>query len=399
MGQNWKETTIGDAPIHIGDGNYSSMYPKSSEFVSTGVPFITASDFKNGRIFPDKFRFISPEQHATLKKGHLKNGDVLVVTRGAGVGTTAWVDPQYEESNINAQLVLLRADNQELHNKFLYYLLSSEEYKALLISFSSGSAQPQLPIKSLVRVPITYPSFPEQCAIAETLAVLDDKIENNRLMNQTIETMVRAMFRHWFVESGEVGNWEIGKFSEISDITRDSVNPGQFPDEVFNHYSIPAHDEKHFPVSELGDQIKSNKFVVPNHCVLISKLNPETPRIWLPFKLENRSICSTEFLVNIPKGYFSPEYLFGLFYSQSFQDRFISMVTGTSGSHQRVKAEYVHDMDIEIPPENLVAKYTETVRPLLQKIQQNILESRTLASLRDTLLPKLMRGEARVSAL
>ena len=102
MGSNWQAMPIGDLPIHIGDGNYSSKYPKAADFISEGVPFITASDFRNGRIDPDNFRFISEEQHSTLKKGQLESGDVLVVTRGNGTGDVAWVGPSYTNCNINA---------------------------------------------------------------------------------------------------------------------------------------------------------------------------------------------------------------------------------------------------------------------------------------------------------
>jgi type I restriction enzyme S subunit len=271
-----------------------------------------------------------------------------------------------------------------------------KNFTEYLVSREKGAAYPAVLPEDIADAVINLPPLPEQRAIAAMLGALDDKIELNRRMNRTLEAIAQAVFRHWFVENEEAEGWEVGKFSDISFIARDVINPAQFPSEVFNHYSIPAYDEKRFPISELGSQIKSSKFVVLNNCVLISKLNPEIPRIWLPFSLKGRSICSTEFLVNVPTGYFSPEYLYGLFHSQPFQDRFISMVTGTSGSHQRVKAEYLLDMDIELPPENLVKRYTETVKPLFQKVQQNILKSRTLAALRDALLPKLMRGEVRV---
>ncbi|MDR9502632.1 MAG: hypothetical protein RI601_12620, partial [Desulfurivibrionaceae bacterium] len=78
MESEWKITYVQEAPIVIGDGNYSSKYPKAKEFLSNGVPFISASDMSDGAIRSDNFRFISHEQHATLTKGHLLAGDVLV---------------------------------------------------------------------------------------------------------------------------------------------------------------------------------------------------------------------------------------------------------------------------------------------------------------------------------
>ena len=199
MKHTWSKGTIGELPIHIGDGNYSSKYPKSRDFLPSGIPFITASDLVGGRIRADNFRFISYQQHEELKKGHLKHGDVLVVTRGNGVGNVAFVDREYEGSNVNAQLVLLRAEEKEFHNRFLYYLLSSPLYRGLLKTFGTGSAQPQIPIWSLKRIELQYPRYSEQRAITHILGTLDDKIELNRRMNETLDAMVRAIFKSWFV--------------------------------------------------------------------------------------------------------------------------------------------------------------------------------------------------------
>lgn len=195
---------IGEAPIHIGDGNYSSKYPKASEFLSFGVPFISASDFSNGRISSANFRYISPKQHSELRKGHLKANDVLIVSRGNGVGQVAWVDKKHEGCNINAQLVLLRADEKELHSRYLYFLLSSKEYFQTIKQYASGSAQPQLTISSLTKVPLKYPSYESQIEIANFLASIDDKIELNNQMNETLEAMARAIFKEWFIDFGPV---------------------------------------------------------------------------------------------------------------------------------------------------------------------------------------------------
>ena len=200
MAGDWVEKTIGEAPIYIADGNYSSKYPKSSDFVRAGVPFVTASDLICGHVRSDNFRYITKRQHEELKKGHLCKGDVIVVTRGNGIGNVAFVDPEFHDANINAQLVLLRADEKELHNRFLYFLLSSKEFNEVLIRYGTGSAQPQIPINSLVKIPLRYPDYEEQRTIARILGTLDDKIELNRRMNETLEAMARALFKSWFVD-------------------------------------------------------------------------------------------------------------------------------------------------------------------------------------------------------
>jgi type I restriction enzyme S subunit len=109
-----------------------------------------------------------------------------------------------------------------------------------------------------------------------------------------------------------------------------------------------------------------------------------------------RAICSTEFLVLQARDAFSREYLYGLCTSQSFLEVFTTMVTGTSGSHQRVKPEYLDQMLVTVPSEPRSKKYTNLVRPLHAKAAHNLQESFMLAALRDTLVPKLMSGEIRL---
>lgn len=197
---NLSKKSIGKLPLHIGDGNYSGKYPKATDFIETGIPFISASDFSEGRIKSDNFRFISEQQHETLLKGQTKFGDVLVVTRGNGVGNVAWVDEEFNNCNLNAQLALLRSDEKEIHNKFLYYLLSSPKYKEILISYSSGSAQPQLPIRALKLIELSFPEYDKQKSIAKILSDLDDKIHLNNQINQTLESIAQAIFKSWFID-------------------------------------------------------------------------------------------------------------------------------------------------------------------------------------------------------
>jgi type I restriction enzyme, S subunit len=131
--------------------------------------------------------------------------------------------------------------------------------------------------------------------------------------------------------------------------------------------------------------------------VLLSKLNPHIPRIWLPnLHPTRRSVCSTEFMVVCPKSGISREFLFGLFTSPGFASAYGTLVSGTTGSHQRIKPEHMLVMHVSIPPTSLIQAFTSITRPLLAHVNHNTDESRTLAALRDTLLPKLLSGEVRV---
>jgi type I restriction enzyme S subunit len=279
----------------------------------------------------------------------------------------------------------------------------------------------------MTQVEVPVPPLPIQHAIADILGSLDDKIELNRRTNETLEAMAKALFKSWFVDfdpvvaksegrqpdgmdaetaklfpssfvDSDIGRvpkgWRVGTVSDLVSLSRTALSPNQFPDEVFYHYSLPAFDEGRLPKAESGGTIMSNKFIVPDVCVLLSKLNPRISRVWMPVTDgQRRALCSTEFLVCLPQVGISREFLFLLFTSTEFCERFTTFVTGTSGSHQRVKPESLLSTEIVIPPEGLIEAFTSVTRPLLTAITANIEQSRELANIRDALLPRLLSGE------
>ena len=310
------------------------------------------------------------------------------------------------------------------------------------------SKTPSLNRNFIYAIPVRLPPLAEQKAIAAVLGALDDKIELNRRMNATLEAMARALFQSWFIDSDPVRanldrnqpspqpspsrrgrngtegegvadsaalfpdslqdskigyipkGWTVGRVADVSDFSRSSINPGEFPDETFDHYSLPAFDEGRTPKAELGSAIMSNKLVVTRNSVLLSKLNPHIPRIWLPdLHASRRSVCSTEFIVASTQPGYSREFLFSLFTSAAFATTYGTLVTGTTGSHQRIRPESVLEMKTVIPPQKLIEAFTSITQPMLDRIHSNLHQSRTLATLRDTLLPKLLSGELSVAGL
>ena len=294
----------------------------------------------------------------------------------------------------------------------------------------SGATRNALTKGMIESFTIPAPNIDEQRAIAAVLGSLDDKIELNRRMNATLEGLARALFQAWIVdfepvrakmegrptglpaeiealfpEALEVGaegverprGWKPCTVGDVVELVRMPINPGAHPGEPYWHYSLPAFDEGQFPRKEQGHTIKSTKQLIPRRCVLLSKLNPRFPKVWIPFQLDEvRAIASTEFLIASPKGPYSLEYVYLLFGSDDFLRTFSGLVTGTSSSHQRVKSDHFLEMKIMPAPESVIEQFTLLVKPLLEKAKANRLESRTLAALRDALLPRLMSGEVRV---
>lgn len=294
-----------------------------------------------------------------------------------------------------------------------------------------GTVAERLNLPTIRQLPVAVPPLPEQRTIAHILGTLDDKIELNRRMNETLEAMARTLFKSWFVdfapvrakaegrdpslpksladlfpdslEDSELGEipkgWRAAPFREAALLHRDTVNPLDTPNAEFFHFSIPAYDEDGTPKREFGATIKSLKFRVPDDGILFSKLNPAIERVWLvDFPPKARAVCSTEFLVFRARPPFTRSFVYCLARSTNFRRAIQSSVTGTSNSHQRTQPDSVLNILSPLPSRHLIDAFEKIVAPLLCNIQIRNRESHTLAALRDTLLPKLISGELRLKA-
>ncbi|WP_281184436.1 restriction endonuclease subunit S [Trichlorobacter lovleyi] len=170
-GERWVEKRLDDLCV-IGDGNHSSNYPKKEELVAEGVPFIRATNFLEGRISGIDMRFLSPEKHAQLRKGHLKTGDVLFTNRGE-IGKTAIVDSKYNNANLNSQIAWFRC-GEKIDNRFLYHFLNSSGMKAHFQIEQNGAALQQFTIRQIKELIIPVPSKDEQLLLVKKFDDLSD---------------------------------------------------------------------------------------------------------------------------------------------------------------------------------------------------------------------------------
>lgn len=272
---------------------------------------------------------------------------------------------------------------------------------------------------------IPVPPFNEQRNIATFLASLDERITLLRETNATLEAIAQALFKSWFVdfdpvrakmegrtpegmdeataalfpdgfETSELGEvprgWRVGTIGDFAQLKKGSVNPGIQPEATFEHFSLPSFDTGQRPIFERGDSIKSNKTPVTPDAVLLSKLNPHIPRIWLPVECGSNAVCSTEFLVFVPTGIGSRELIYCAFSSPDFIARLQQLVTGTSNSHQRIKPDQVALMSSVVPTAEVAREFEAAVNPIFQKVFANREQVQTLATLRDALLPRLISG-------
>lgn len=168
-GEGWVEKTIEEICV-IGDGNHSSNYPRKEELVEAGIPFVRATNLINGQVSGEDMRFLSPEKHAQLKKGHLKTGDILLTNRGE-IGKTAIVDEEYDNANLNSQIAWLRC-REEMDSRFLFHALNSPAIQAHFQSAKNGAALQQFTIRQIKELRIPLPPMSMQETIITQLESL-----------------------------------------------------------------------------------------------------------------------------------------------------------------------------------------------------------------------------------
>ena len=348
----------------------------------------------------------------------------------------------------STEFIVIRGKDGVTDNDFVYYLTIWPEFRKFAISQMTGSSGRQrVPVGSLAGFTFNLPPLPEQKAIAHILGSLDDKIELNRRMNETLEAMAQALFKSWFVDFDPVidnalaaGNaipdelkekaairqglddkrkslpndirrlfpsefayteemgwipkgWEGRLLSSVIEQQKQVIKPDQHVNETFEHFSLPAFDEAKWPTLERGTEIKSNKTAIPRGAILVSKLNPRIERVWIPKDVgDRRQICSIEFLCFKPINGFGLATVEALFRSDRMREKMAPMVTGTSNSHQRVPPKVLMQAKMLLP-ENIARLFENETSPFLGKRQVNRKENQTLSGFRDTLLPKLLSGE------
>lgn len=223
-----------------------------------------------------------------------------------------------------------------------------------------------------------------------------------RILNNNLEEQARSVFQSWFIDYEPFGgvapsNWQPSTLGQIAVIKTDSWSPAKNPDVVVEHYSIPSFDEKHYPMFEIASGIRSNKYILTPDSVMISKLNPDTKRIWRPMCLSKHPVCSTEFIVYEAKKNGQKDYIYSIIDSVPFLNHLCSHTTGSTNSRQGATPKATLEFPILLPSDSVIEDFCYIVTPMYEMIASNIIENQSLAKTRDSLLPKLMSGEIDVS--
>ena len=385
------------------DGNHGSIHPKSSDYVSEGVPFIMANDLVNGVADLINCSFISEKQAKTLKKGFAHPNDVLL-THKATIGRTAIVPNKYETIILTPQVTYYRV-LKGIDNRYLKYYFDSDFFQSTLRNWAgSGSIRAYIGITAQRKLPIILPPLNVQTKIATVLSLLDEKISLNIAINENLEQQAQAIFKSWFVDFEPFGGVMPDDWSEcILDSMCSLIIKGITP--KYNEHSA---------------QLVINQKCVRNHQIDLSLARCHEPKKvnekWLQYGDIIVNSTGTGTLGRAAQVLFTPnnmtvdshvtiiraskqEYIYYLgLWATSHEHDFEMLQTGSTGQTD-LPRERLKQMQIVLPSDSILSSFSKVIKPIADIRIQKQQENQRLSALRDTLLPKLMNGEIDVSAV
>jgi type I restriction enzyme S subunit len=433
MTDDWRIATVAelqrDGILRVEDGNHGEYRPRPNEFTDSGVAFIRAADMDAGRVLFETASRINDVARRRITKGIGAPGDILLSHKGT-VGKLALVRDDAPPFVCSPQTTFWRTlDEEKIDRGYLYTFLRSRGFRdQLAMRAGETDMAPYVSLTSQRSLSVALPPIDAQRAIAHILGTLDDKIELNRRMNGTLEAMARALFKSWFVDFDPVrakAEWrDPGLPRPIADLFPDSFqdsklgeipagwHPHSLPEVVEVNPTrqlrkgepAPYLDMANMPTQghtpdEVIERLFGSGMRFVNGDTLVARITPclENGKTALVDFLGESQVGwgSTEYIVLRPKPPLPNEFGYCLARSTGFRDFAIQSMTGTSG-RQRVPAESLSHFFLAVPSPQIAELFGGIARPLLFRAGKVASQSRTLAALRDTLLPKLISGELRV---
>ena len=380
---------------------------------NTGLRCIRIGDISNNRPF-NEWGFTRAED-TVISKFLLKKDDILVARTGNTIGVVKYIDKDLK-SLFNNGLIRLKV-NSNSYPKYIYYNLISNKFKQYIHGISAGtSTQPNMKINHMLDYKVMDIPYNEQKEIADILSSLDEKIELNNQMNETLEEMAQALFKRWFVDfefpneeghpykssGGEMVESELGiiprywtsvKITEVANVFYGAA----FKSKLFNEDGIGLpliriRDLKTFePQFYTNEQHAKAKIVNPGSIVV--GMDAEfTPTIWKgEIGYLNQRVCM--FISN--KNYIHDYFIFSAIKPHMKFLEFSKV--GTTVIH--LSKSDIDNIKIILPDKILLEQYKNVMQPIFDEMVRISMENKDLKKIRDALLPKLMSGEIRVSDL
>ena len=423
MAGEWRTVSAEEFCSSVRDGTHDSPKP-----VDHGCSLVTSRHITGGQLDLANAYLISQADFDTInKRSKVDRWDVLLSMIGT-VGEPCLIK---EQPNFAIKNIGLFKSKGEAEGKWLYYYLRSPNAQQLIREQSRGTTQQYIPLGALREFPVLMPDdHAEMCAIAHILGTLDDKIELNRRMNETLEATARALFKSWFVdfdpvrakaegrdpglpkpladlfpdsfEDSELGEipkgWEVKKLSDLCSTqygyTASAVDEPVGPKllrvtDINKRNWIEWADVPHCAIEtearasyalQVGDLVVA-RMADPGKSAIIEEKIEAVFASYL-VRLKTASLAHSYYIYGFLKSGLYAEYAEG----------------AKSGSVQaNMNAKVIAGASIVVPPTTVMVHFLGAVLPLRQRLVANVRESRTLTGLRDTLLPKLISGELRIS--
>jgi type I restriction enzyme, S subunit len=383
---------------------------------------LTESERKPGNI-PVYGSFGMSGYHNAAKA---KGPGVTVGRSGASFGVVNYCSVDFWPHNTALYVIDFHGNNE----KFAYYYLKNLDFTR----FNSGSAQASLNRNYIHPMEVKIPPLPTQHAIARILGSLDDKIELNRQMNETLEAMARAIFQSWFVDFGPVRAKAEGRQPAGMDVETAALFPSEFED--VDGREVPRGWEVK-PLSSVIDLLgggtpqtsveeywngeipwfsvvdapsETDMFVIDTEKHIKQAGVENSSTNILPVRttiITARGTVGKLALVGVPMA--MNQSCYGIQGRQGYPAYFIHFIMKrainelqqqTHGTvFETITRQTFDGVEIVIPPKDTAQKFDSVITSHLEKIRSNLMESRTLTQIRDALLPKLMSGEISVEGI
>ena len=404
---DWKEYTVGDLvkngviykPL---DGNHGNIHPKYNDFVTAGIPFITATDVVNSAIDMHTCKFITFEQANKLQKGFAIEGDVLL-THKATLGRTAIVKKlETPYIILTPQVTYYRIkDTTKLNNKFLKYYFDTPYFQdTLQVHGSSGSTRDYVGIIAQNELPILMPPLIDQEAIAEVLSSIDDKIDLLNRNNKTLETLSETTFRKFTSKYAENPETILGKYVKVqggcafkSADFRDEGHIGVLKITNISFDSVDIINTQYIDVETANKT--PERFIAKKGSFLISMTGAEIGKIGMVG--ETNRLLYVNQRVGMLKDIFENSSLLGYLFLKSTEGQDHIRNTASGSAQENISSAGIEQMIIPFIPQLEVENFTYHVSTMFENIAQNLYQIEQLENLRNILLPKLMSGAVRVN--
>jgi type I restriction enzyme S subunit len=280
----------------------------------------------------------------------------------------------------SADVLCIRA-NDKVDSKYLYYLLSQQLFFDYVMSGAKGCKMPRGDKKQIMQWSISLPSLAEQRRIAGILGAIDDKIENNRRINTNLELQAQALYKQWFVDNRNK-DWETLTLDDVAAISAGGDKPQVCSEQKTQECNIPIYSNS---IDREGLYGYTNNPRIIENSITISargtigyvclRTEPYVPIVRLISVIPTHDNMSAYFL-----------YLWAL----------TQNISGTGTTQQQLTVPAFRTTQIVVPSQETLLRFNKVVKPIFDCIKQNKVENEILATLRDTLLPKLMNGEIKL---